>query len=95
MNSSSKNSYNTPKAVQDCHDLIFWMIPQLDKLPRNRRFTLGEKLENRLLEILENLVAAAYSRNKLIVTLKSAVTYGDCVISFVQFLIKVTDMEGS
>jgi hypothetical protein len=50
-----------PKAVQDCHKLIVWMIPQLDKFPRPRRFTLGERLENRLLLVLELLVYATYS----------------------------------
>ena len=34
----------TPQAVQACHELIGWMIPQLDKFPRLRRFTLGERL---------------------------------------------------
>lgn len=55
---------SVPKAVQDCRDLLLWMIPHLDKLPRVRRYTLGEKLENRVLAILESLVAAAYSHNK-------------------------------
>ena len=53
-----------PKAVQDCHNLIIWLIPLLDDFPRNRRFTFGERLESRLLEILELLVEAAYARNK-------------------------------
>ena len=53
-----------PQVVQDCHELLLWLIPLLDKFPRNRRFTLGERLESRLLEVLELLVEAAYSRNK-------------------------------
>ena len=59
-----QTAYQTPKAVEDCRDLLLWMIPHLDKLPKNRRYTLGEKLENRILAVLENLVAAAYSPNK-------------------------------
>ena len=55
---------STPQAVQACHDLIRWLVPQLDKFPRNRRFTLGERLEQALLEVLELLVEAAYSRDK-------------------------------
>ena len=55
-----------PQAVQDCHDLLTWLIPQLDKFPRNRRFTLGERLETKLLEVLELLVEAAYTRNKAV-----------------------------
>ncbi len=53
-----------PKAVQDCHSLLIWLIPHLDNFPRNRRFTLGERLESGLIEILELLVEAAYARNK-------------------------------
>ena len=53
-----------PKAVQDCHALLIWLIPLLDNFPRNRRFTLGERLESGMLEILELLVEAAYIINK-------------------------------
>jgi hypothetical protein len=53
-----------PQAVNACHDLLLWIIPQLDKLPRVRRFTLGERIENGLLDVLEGLTEAAYSRAK-------------------------------
>jgi hypothetical protein len=55
---------NVPQAVQSCHELLLWLIPQLDKFPRARRFTLGERIEASLLEDLELLVEAAYTRNK-------------------------------
>lgn len=57
-------NHSIPKAVQDCHDLLLWLIPILDKFPRSRRFTLGERLENGLLKVLEDLVEAAYSKQK-------------------------------
>ncbi len=53
-----------PQAVQSCHEVLRWLIPQLDKFPRVRRFTLGERIETGLLRVLELLVEAAYSRNK-------------------------------
>jgi len=53
-----------PQAVEDCHDILLWLIPLLDKFPRNRRFTLGERMESRLLTVLEDLVDAAYRRDK-------------------------------
>ena len=60
-----KQSYSSaPLAVNDCRELLLWMIPHLDKLPRIRRYTLGEKLESRLLTVLESLVTAAYAPNK-------------------------------
>ena len=57
-------SDQTPQAVQACHELIGWLIPQLDKFPRQRRFTLGERLEQALLDVLELLLEAAYTRAK-------------------------------
>jgi len=57
---------STPKAIDDCHDLLLWIIPQLDKFPRNRRFTLGERIESGLLDVLEALTAAAYGQDKRI-----------------------------
>ncbi len=54
----------TPQAVLACHELLKWLIPHLDKFPRVRRFTLGERLESVMLEVLEATVESAYTRNK-------------------------------
>ena len=54
----------TPKALQDCHALIVWMAPQLDQLPKARRYTLGSRIEDGLLFVLEKLVEATYSKAK-------------------------------
>ena len=53
---------NTPQAVEKCHQLIAWIIPQLDKFPRNRRFTLGDKIEKSLLDTLSLLVEITFTR---------------------------------
>lgn len=58
------NPPTVPQAVQSCHDLLLWQIPQLDKFPRARRFTLGERIETGLLQVLELVVEAAYTQNK-------------------------------
>jgi hypothetical protein len=55
---------STPQAVQATHVLLRWLIPILDKFPRVRRFTLGERLECEVLAVLGLLVEAAYSRDK-------------------------------
>ena len=54
----------TPQVVESCHQLLLWIIPHLNKFPRNHRFTLGERLESALIEVLELLVDAAYSKQK-------------------------------
>ena len=59
---SLKNT--TPQAVQAAHELLGWVIPQIDKFPRVRRFTLGERLESVLIEVLELCVEAAFTHNK-------------------------------
>lgn len=51
----------SPQAVVACHELLAWIIPQLDKFPRVRRYTLGERIESGLLEVLERLIEAAYA----------------------------------
>lgn len=52
-----------PRAVEDCHALLRLVIPHLDKFPRQRRFTLGDRIETALLDVLKSLVAATYSRD--------------------------------
>ena len=50
-----------PQAIHDCHALLLWIIPQLDKFPRLRRYTLGERMKTLL---LERLLEAAYSSGR-------------------------------
>ena len=49
----------SPQAIHDGHALLLWIIPQLDKFPRLRRYTLGERIETLLLQVLERLLEAA------------------------------------
>ena len=56
------NTTNPPRAVQLCHETLLWVVPVLDKFPRNRRFTLGERIESGLLNVLADLVDASYSK---------------------------------
>ncbi len=47
-------------------DFIEWMIPVLDKFPKSRRFFLGDKIEAGLLDILDKLIEANYTRDKTV-----------------------------
>jgi len=55
-------SNTSPQAVQAAHELLVWLIPQLDHFPRARRFTLGERIEHAVLDVLELTVEAAFTR---------------------------------
>jgi len=54
-----------PKVITSAYDFIRWVIPQIAKFPRNQRYTLGDRTENKLFEILELLIEAQYSKEKI------------------------------
>ncbi len=51
-------------AITKLYDLILWMIPKLEKYPRSQKFILADRIENLMLDILELLIDAAYSKRK-------------------------------
>lgn len=51
--------------IQKTYDLIKWYIPILNRLPRDHRFQLGERMVSGLYELLEGLILARYQRDKL------------------------------
>lgn len=61
---NARSADSTPQAVQACHALLCWGIPVVHAFPRAFRFTLGERLEQRLLTVLERLLEATYTRDK-------------------------------
>jgi len=54
-----------PNSITQTYDFLKWSIPTLKKFPRDQRFLLGDRIESCLLDILELLVSAAYSRKKV------------------------------
>jgi len=46
------------------YNLTHWYIEKLAKLPKNHRYTLGEKIQNGLLNLLLLLSDAIYSKNR-------------------------------
>jgi hypothetical protein len=56
---------SSPDAITLTYDLIKWTIPALQKFPRDQRFLLGDRIERQTLDILELLISANYSKDKL------------------------------
>jgi hypothetical protein len=56
---------SSPDSITLTYDLLKWAIPTLKKFPRDQRFLLGDRIENHTLDILELLICANYSRDKL------------------------------
>lgn len=42
-----------------------WYVPLLNKLPRDHKFNLGDRIVSGLYTLLEELLAARYSKDKL------------------------------
>ena len=51
--------------VQKTYDLIKWYVPILNRLPRDYKFGLGDRMVAALYDLLEGFVTARYARNKL------------------------------
>lgn len=51
--------------IQKTYDLIKWYVPILNNLPRDHKFMLGDRIVSGLYDLLEGLIRARYSREKL------------------------------
>ena len=50
--------------VAKMYDVVKWLLPQMAKLPRAHKFTLGDRITNLALEILQLLIDASFLRLK-------------------------------
>jgi hypothetical protein len=51
--------------LQATTDLIRWFVPLLNRLPRDHRFALGDRIVSGLYDLMEGLVKARYSTVKV------------------------------
>ena len=51
--------------VQKTFDLIKWYRPILNRLAKPYKFGLGDRMTHILYDLLENLIIARYSQNKI------------------------------
>jgi len=51
--------------IQKTYDLIKWYVPILNQLPRDHKFLLGDRIVSGLYDLLEGLIRARYSKEKL------------------------------
>ncbi len=50
--------------IQKMYDLILWYVPVLSRLPREQKFTLGDRITNGLYETLEELILCRFAAEK-------------------------------
>lgn len=63
--------------IQKTYDFIKWYIPILNRIPKNHRYTLSDRIINNLYDLLENLIQARYDRQNRVNKLKAINTQLD------------------
>jgi hypothetical protein len=53
-----------PIVLVKWYDYAKWALERVESFPKNQRYVLGQRLSNQVMEVLETLVEAAYSREK-------------------------------
>jgi hypothetical protein len=43
-----------PSAVTKAYDALLWLMGHVSKFPRSHRFVLGDRIESRMLAVLES-----------------------------------------
>ena len=51
--------------IQKVYDFTLWYVPIVNRLPRDHKFTLGDRVVNLLFDIHEDLLRAKYETDKL------------------------------
>jgi len=73
------------KVINDIENLINWFLPIVTKFPRNFRYTLGNKLEEHLYSLLEDIIQAQYSKKKSYLLQK-----GNLSVEMLRHFIRIT-----
>jgi hypothetical protein len=51
--------------VQRAYDLALWLVRKVERFPRSFRFSVGDRVVARALDLLETLTEAAYTSDKV------------------------------
>ena len=54
-------------AITKLYDFLLWIIPKLEKFPRSQKFLIADRIETVLLDVLDLLIEASYSKPGLVV----------------------------
>jgi hypothetical protein len=72
------------RAVTKAYDFALWLLPHVAKFNRSHRFTLGDRVGEGVLETLELLVEATYTKDK-----RSLLQHANRRLQRVRYLIRL------
>ncbi len=56
---------NELSVIQKAYDLILWYIPIINRLPRDHKFALGDRITTGLYELHAGLILARYDQERI------------------------------
>jgi hypothetical protein len=57
----SDNSKRTGAAIEAHYQFLVWLMPTIEKLPKSHKFTIGDRVQNTALVVIEALIEATYT----------------------------------
>lgn len=51
--------------LEKMFQFLLWLIPAVEKFPRAQKFLLGDRIQTAALDVMEHLIEAAFSHDKL------------------------------
>lgn len=51
-------------ALEAMYRLLLWLVPTIQKFPRDQKFLLGDRMQTTALDVLERLIEATYRRER-------------------------------
>ena len=57
-------SRTTGAALEAHYQFLTWLVPTLERFPRNQKFLLGDRIQSTALDVLEFLIDATYTRQR-------------------------------
>jgi hypothetical protein len=61
----SDNSKHTGVALEKAYQFTLWLVPTVEMFPRTQKFLFGDRIQSAALDVLEGLVEATYTRNRV------------------------------
>jgi hypothetical protein len=75
--------------VEKHYRMILWMLPKIANFPKDQRFLLADRIEVLLLDILQLLIEAVYTKEK-----RSILTQVNLKLDFLRFMMRLAkDMK--
>ncbi len=62
---TQNDGQNSGPALEKTYQFLVWLIPVVDRFPQRQKFLLGDRIQTMALDVLEGLVEATYSRNRV------------------------------